>query len=86
MPKYNKAANYHQNRVFVNENGDVSYYSSQLSRLKDFTEINIKFNDYDCNSTNYMSLNDESIDVIIEFLKELKTNPENFNNRKKEGF
>lgn len=84
MPKYNKAANYHQNRVFVNEPGDVSYYSTQLSRLKDFTEVNIKFIDYDGNSTNNMNLNNESIDIIIEFLKELKINPENFNNRKKE--
>lgn len=58
-----------------------SYYVSQLKRLTNFTEVNVKFHDYDGNSTNNMNLNSESIDIIIEFLKELKHNPENFKNR-----
>ena len=76
--------NKHTKVKTTNNSQQDNYYSSQLQRLNDFTEVNVKFIDYDGNSTNNLNLNNESIDVIIEFLKELKTNPENFNNRKKE--
>lgn len=70
-------------KTTTNEQGNVSYYSSQLQRLDDFTEVNVKFTDYDGNSTNNLNLNNESIDVIIEFLTELKNNPSNFKNRER---
>lgn len=65
-------------KEYININ---DYYSSQLNKLTDFTEVTVRFNDYDGNSTNHMDLNNESIDIIIEFLTELKNNPTNFKNR-----
>ena len=47
----------------------TNYYQNQMARLKDKTTISVQFNDYEGNKTNYMNLNLESVDVLINFLQ-----------------
>lgn len=48
----------------------TTYYADQLTnRLKNKTTLKVKFLDYDGNGTNWMDVNSESIDTLINFLK-----------------
>lgn len=49
-----------------------NYYKNQLKLLQNFELINIQLSDFDGNKTKNMSLNAESIDVLIDFLNKLK--------------
>lgn len=46
------------------------YYSDQLNRLKDYTQISLKLWDYSGHSTNQITVNKDSIETIVQFLRD----------------
>jgi hypothetical protein len=48
------------------------YYINQLKKLKNLDQVTIKLTDYDGNSTNYLTLNVESVEALYKLINELK--------------
>lgn len=57
----------------------MKYYENQLKKLTDWTDVTIKLSDFDGNSTNNMSLNLESIQVLRGFLNDFERSLKNKN-------
>lgn len=55
------------------EYSDKTYYEDQLKKLKDTKTINVCLVDYRGERTNWIMLNNDSIEVLIEFLEAQKT-------------
>jgi len=55
------------------EYSDKTYYQEQLNKLTDKYILNVCLIDYSGNSTKWMMLNNDSIEVLIEFLESQKT-------------
>lgn len=69
----NKFYTIHETNFKNDLDSDKWYYKSQLNKLDPKSaEIQIVVNDSEGNKTNYMNLNNDSIDVMIEFLTKLK--------------
>lgn len=52
---------------------DKTYYEDQLTKLKDRKTVNVCLIDYRGERTNWLMLNNDSIEVLIEFLESQKT-------------
>ena len=53
----------------------MNYYQNQLAQLKKSKEykMTLRITDAEGNKTKCMDLNNESIDIIVKYLKSLKT-------------
>lgn len=48
-----------------------NYYKSELAKLKDLKQVNVKLTDYAGTTTHFLNINHESVPIIIEFLNKL---------------
>lgn len=55
----------------LEENGYKWYYARELQKLKSLDTIDVKFSCH-AGDTKHLNLNEESIEVLIEWLTELK--------------